>query len=744
MHSIGRDVGSTSTEGVGTDSVNIFVAMPFRDNLATFYEWSMKPYLHKHLGIPEEEERIRRADEFRNVGYVTCEKICRRIQEASVVVVDISTPNANVFYELGLAVGLGRTLLVFCEKNSPNYSAAEVAKALGIDHSKIISYPSVGLLTSGDAIDQLQTVILGRRQVLERAKRNTKETPQNPPTPTLRIRPLLAPGAMDLQGSEAGPYQDDIPVPFGTAITASIGVAIQGAFKQSEVKQVLDVIGCTDAMAIANQATPIDLCKEKGRDNKDRDNRDRDAKPEYLERLKEFKEVGQDVDSAFALVLDLGSENPFSYFWLGYCHARGINAIPVHRPPISVDSLPVSDHAGSDRERKQGVLAFDIRALWYIPYDKDDKPTVLAKSLESALTELLPRDLGTLQRSIFWERLTSRRKISIFTGAVHHDKLNREVVGDWDQRTVSELVRYLSQAGETVVTVLEKPVYSPETVIEKLSKASKVTKPEESDAILGDYLKLVREELSNHPDCVVVASADVNPMTEVVLAKAYNLQEEQACFRENTEPPVAHAVVALKSLGSKSPTDPNRCFSRYEERRLKPNYRGFTWGSEVYCTKYVSQDEASQLAASTQPSGDQIKHPTLLGHIAVLPNPFATGGGTIVVLNGVSGPATFGLAEMLTGGAEEPPRGQFKKKAEAERMLSDINAMWGAEKKDFFGVEGLVLVDMGTMDAASGSGGNQRVRAMFYDQRDVSGWQWYRADEPRRMNRGNPRVVNQS
>jgi len=78
-----------------SSDVSIFVAMPFRSNLKTFYDWSLKPFLCDSLGIPE--DRIRRADEFRNVGYVTCEKICRRIQEASLIVLDISVPNANAY-----------------------------------------------------------------------------------------------------------------------------------------------------------------------------------------------------------------------------------------------------------------------------------------------------------------------------------------------------------------------------------------------------------------------------------------------------------------------------------------------------------------------------------------------------------------------------------------------------------------------------------------------------------------------
>jgi len=399
------------------------------------------------------------------------------------------------------------------------------------------------------------------------------------------------------------------------------------------------------------------------------------------------------------------------------------------------------------------VLAFDIRALWYIPYDQKDEPTVLARSLEAAFVELLPRDLANLQRNLFWERLTSRRAVSIFTGAVHHPALNREMVGDWDQRTVSELVRYLSQAGETVVTVLERPVYSPETVLKKL-QAADANAPKRGSAnhnlnvstVRKPYLDLIQEELKKHPDCIIVASADVNPLTEVVLAWAYNLpKRETICFPPEGEklPDLPHrTVMALKpqKKDQKETSDtpdgkePQRLFAR-PDKRLEDGERGFSWGGVAYGAKYVSQDDASKATL-----GDDSKptKSTLLGHIAVLPNPFVEKGttGTIVVLNGVSGPATFGLAEMITGGTE--------KAIAAEEMLKELNRIWAQPDARRTGVEGLVSITMENTKAAEGDT-QRHIRAMFYDQRDVSGWDWYQPPPDKEgLSGGNPRPIRDS
>ena len=74
------------------DETTVFVVMPFRPQLNAFYDWSLKPLLVKS-GVPEEQ--IRRADQISRTGYVMCGSICRHIQQATLVIVDLSTRNAR-------------------------------------------------------------------------------------------------------------------------------------------------------------------------------------------------------------------------------------------------------------------------------------------------------------------------------------------------------------------------------------------------------------------------------------------------------------------------------------------------------------------------------------------------------------------------------------------------------------------------------------------------------------------------
>jgi hypothetical protein len=73
-----------------------FVIMPFRDDLNYFYLY-LQGYLKNRHGI-----QCERGDH-RVLTMPLREKIKRSIQEAEVIIADISGRNPNVFYELGLA-----------------------------------------------------------------------------------------------------------------------------------------------------------------------------------------------------------------------------------------------------------------------------------------------------------------------------------------------------------------------------------------------------------------------------------------------------------------------------------------------------------------------------------------------------------------------------------------------------------------------------------------------------------------
>ena len=100
---------------INPDRFEVFFAIPFKSPPTckvacdALIEW-----LKKEHGI--DEKRIFRADRWTYSGDFVC-KICKAIQESRVVVADITCGNANVFFELGLSVGLGKpSILIHDEK----------------------------------------------------------------------------------------------------------------------------------------------------------------------------------------------------------------------------------------------------------------------------------------------------------------------------------------------------------------------------------------------------------------------------------------------------------------------------------------------------------------------------------------------------------------------------------------------------------------------------------------------------
>lgn len=129
------------------DSIMAFVIMRFSDMSDEVYKWRIKSFiekLQKYLAFDEngtkiccskeelELENVIKDDRYRRVkqirveradtdavsNYVTCSRVCQRIQVADLVIVDVSYQNPNVFYEFGLAVALGKLILPICFSES--------------------------------------------------------------------------------------------------------------------------------------------------------------------------------------------------------------------------------------------------------------------------------------------------------------------------------------------------------------------------------------------------------------------------------------------------------------------------------------------------------------------------------------------------------------------------------------------------------------------------------------------------
>ena len=88
---------------------NIFVIMPFNSDFDDTYKIGIKETL-ENLGFV-----CFRADEIIHSRDIMCVGVCKPIQEAAYVVADLTTKNANVFFELGLAYGFEKEVLLLAK-----------------------------------------------------------------------------------------------------------------------------------------------------------------------------------------------------------------------------------------------------------------------------------------------------------------------------------------------------------------------------------------------------------------------------------------------------------------------------------------------------------------------------------------------------------------------------------------------------------------------------------------------------
>lgn len=93
----------------------VFIAMPFSDDYKDSFDYGVKIALDQ-LGM----EHYKADNEVSNID-IMC-KICREIQCCGTMIANISGLNPNVMFELGLAYGLGKKVIIIKDKKTTQIS----------------------------------------------------------------------------------------------------------------------------------------------------------------------------------------------------------------------------------------------------------------------------------------------------------------------------------------------------------------------------------------------------------------------------------------------------------------------------------------------------------------------------------------------------------------------------------------------------------------------------------------------
>jgi hypothetical protein len=558
-----RDIDNRIQSRSSIDERKAFVIMPFGEQLDVLYQWEIAPFFKNGGRDPGEQEFMctpERADDVRQVGFIICEKICRKIQEADYIVADVTYDNPNVFYELGLAVALRKKIIPICAGDMLKKREDTLGLELGI--TKLLPYPR---------FDKLEDRISDYIWKIEGAYENFEQMTGD------RIAIL-----QDFRHVIAGTAKYDDKYDFGALCRTAVGTALADIFSSANMEKKPE-LKLYSQQRILNIKTPSCV------------NSSGSA----------YTAVIDACSSAACVLVDVTIEDATAnYFWLGYIHGIGGNAIPVNSY--------IHDTLKGDRPSP-----FDIRALWHIAF-RADHPKDLLISLQQILEHIYIRKARNLNREAFWKDILKDNSVSIFLGSLYLDGLGRNTIGDWDYRTAAEITNYLSTSKETMKVTLESPL------------------PKREGKPNPGYIEWLTAQL--HNNTIIVGSADVNDLTEVALCTILGQEPFKPILESNKK---FKGYIAHKKYSKDAEQDfPVTAF--YVREKDDVDSRGFIVQDGAALRKELM--EAHAYPKSGQDSG--VKR--LLGQLVVAKNPFAKGK-WIVIISGISGPATLGIAQMLTG-----------------------------------------------------------------------------------------------
>ena len=568
-----------------------FVLMPFRPLMTQVYQTQLKPCLESIF------ESVNRADDITMTGYIICEKICKEIQSARLICAELSSNNHNVFYELGLAFALRRDTCLLVQQDCLK-SRANVLQKLNILENEITTYSPFEML---------------RKEHLC-LKRNTYK-----PSSQKRYNTILL--------AEMSSFQENID---DTTFVYRVD-----SICKSAVHRCLDKIDTNSNTSIL-----------KGLERKSI----RIEEAQYVDVDKKtnltFENVQDCIENSECVFVCTSESEPCSYFWLGYAHGLDKVVVPIsvhadqQKPLPSLDAdmrrIETLQAAGSSQPSdsiKEKFLPFDVRALWHIYFSKE-KIDELEKQVDSILDIIAFKDKERSNRKGFWNRFLEPGQVSIFVGAVELTINNRHVVGEWDYRTVAELTNFVTSIKETTETIIQTPTI-------QISQELLKKKQEEQEDNLTEYTKDLINRIRDK-NAIVIASADVNDMTEVALSEMTGISAFSPNRRRVRQ---FNGLVAFKKRTS-DPSEWTPHYTFYEvvdpkqgEGKLRGfyDYTGGTVNKEegVYETVHEIFSEASSIISD------------FFAHICKYYNREIDR--QVVVLQGITGPATLGVAQALTG-----------------------------------------------------------------------------------------------
>ncbi len=386
-------------DGPNYETKEIFMVSPFGFPYDDLYSYAIVPNVKEKI----KGYKISRADQSLQLGYVMCERICRRILRSSFIIVDLTLPNGNVYYELGLSYGLCKSIGILKKKSAEN---PYVKALLALSDSAIIhEYNKLENLLESDFISKsISDPYIQSSKTRDAFKIELQKIIIDAPPVILNIV------------NNDGPVLDLHEIAIKKALIVNKNNTNDTDGNTDDLESFEALERWTVDTLVVNQEINI-------------------------------KEACKKIIAAKICVFDMthyhDPVNAYMFFLLGLAHALEREAIPVINRPMNL-SVP-----------------FDIRGLWQVNFDKIKDLTKELRQIVAIIdADVKKEQINRIYKDL-WDPFLQEKKLSVYTCAreVSHDENRgkRTNIDKWDFITVSDLSFFIAQMYETAEVNVEKP-----------------------------------------------------------------------------------------------------------------------------------------------------------------------------------------------------------------------------------------------------------------------------------------------
>ncbi len=428
-------------------------------------------YLYRDGGIIQKcrlrcgLEGASRSDQTMRLGSIMCQSICKEIIESQYLYADISMPNANVYYELGLAYALSRKIVVLRNADFENPYAGLFEsewKGKGMTYAE---YRDVASLTTAvESLDIACPIHL---------KRDSRAPSKESPVPGGRSILIVENGNGGIGSLYERLLEETLKdFRFDEDLKKMLSPSEAKTFQESDWKlwkiSTLRIGATAGLQEIVDRISQCDICI---------------------------------VDTTAYRGAGEPRINPYMYFCLGLAHGFEREVIPMTNTVQSTGT------------------PFDVKGLWHIFFSKEEElKSGFSKIVQRISIEFHKERSNAPYRRIWDDFLADKQTLSVIycgrpagdggqSDANYKNRGPRTNVDSWDTKAVSEVSFYLAQK---YPTALIKPA-SPKTKVVGVA--------------VKKVVQTAQQQLKEvYRNCIIIGSPDVNDYAEVVLSELYGVE----------------------------------------------------------------------------------------------------------------------------------------------------------------------------------------------------------------------------